>query len=71
MLDKLKRCLVGYHHYLREAHLVQTSFFMEGFKGVTVTAMGDNMVLLQRTWKEGWRQQAVGRRTGERITSHW
>jgi len=45
VLEQLKRCFVGYLHYPREAHLVQTSFFMEGFKGVTVTNMGDNMVL--------------------------
>jgi hypothetical protein len=39
-LDWLKGCYVGYLHHPREASLVQTGFFMEGFKGIRVANIG-------------------------------
>lgn len=52
-LEQLEGCCVGYLHYPREADLVQTSFFMEDFKGVRMSSMGDNMVLLHCNMEGG------------------
>jgi hypothetical protein len=61
VLERLKVCHVGFLHYPREAKLIQAGLFMEGIKGISVTNMGDNLVLLESS-KEGELEAVRGRK---------
>jgi len=45
-LELLRFSFVGLLRFPRDAKLVQTSIFMEGWSGISVTDMGGNLVLL-------------------------